>query len=60
MTGDDPVVQRVREARRRIVERCGSDSRKIYEWARKMEELYADRLLSRDELKRSDKNPTSR
>ncbi len=52
MTPDDPVVERVRAARRRIVEECDGDPHKIYEWAKKMEARYADRLVGYDDVKR--------
>ncbi|HKQ47043.1 MAG TPA: hypothetical protein VJZ71_03110 [Phycisphaerae bacterium] len=46
MTQDDPVVDRVRAARRRIVAKCGGDPHKIYEWAKQMEERYKDRIVT--------------
>ncbi len=52
MTRDDPVVERVREARRRIVAECQGDAHKIYEWAKAVEARYADRLVGYDTLKR--------
>ncbi len=48
MTQDDPVVERVRAARRRIVEQCGGDPHKIYEWAKRMEARYQDRVVTYD------------
>ena len=52
MTRDDPVVERVRAARRRIVAECQGDAHKIYEWAKAVEARYADRLVGYDTLKR--------
>jgi len=48
MTQDDPVVQRVRATRRRIVAKCDGDSHKLYEWAKRMEAKYKDRIVSYD------------
>jgi hypothetical protein len=54
MTPDDPVVARVRAARRRIVAQCGADPHKLYEWAKQMEAQYKDRVVS---YERSGPNP---
>ena len=45
MMPDDPVVERVRAARRRIVTQCGGDPHKIYEWAKQLEARYKDRIV---------------
>ena len=37
MTHDDAVVERVRAARQKIVDRCGGDGHRILEWARRLE-----------------------
>ena len=37
MFKDDPVVQRVRAARREIVERCGQDAHSLLKWAKGIE-----------------------
>ncbi len=37
MPKDDPVVERVRAARREIVERCGRDPHSLLEWAKTVE-----------------------
>lgn len=42
---DDPVVERVRAARRRLVERCGGDPHSIYEWAKRREAEFANRMV---------------
>jgi hypothetical protein len=46
MTKDDPVVARVREARRRIVERCGGDTHRLLEWAKRIEATRRDRVVA--------------
>jgi hypothetical protein len=41
----DPTVARIREARRRISEKCGHDPKRLVEYYMKLqEEKYADRL----------------
>ncbi|MFQ5503009.1 MAG: hypothetical protein ACE5EQ_12040 [Phycisphaerae bacterium] len=57
MTRDDPVVERVRAARRRIVAECQGDAHKIYEWAKAIEAQYPDRLVGYDTLKRPTEPP---
>ncbi len=52
MHQDDPVVQRVRTARREILEECGGDPHKLYEWAKAIEEEHKDRLVRYDPAKR--------
>lgn len=46
MTKDDPVVERVRATRRRILERCGGDSHRLFEWAKRIEERHRKRVVS--------------
>ena len=46
MPKDDPVVERVRAARREIVAECGYDFRALYEWAKKIEAQHPERLRS--------------
>jgi hypothetical protein len=46
MTKDDAVVQRVRAARRRIVERCGGDKHRLLEWAKRIEADRRDRVVT--------------
>ncbi len=43
-SGDNPVVERVRAARRKIVEECGGDIHALGEWARKIEAERPDRV----------------
>ena len=41
----DPTIERIREARHRISEKCGHDPRRLVEYYMKLqEEKYADRL----------------
>jgi ribosomal protein L17 len=51
MTKDDPVVKRVRAARRRIAERCGFDKHRMYELIKEMEAQYKDRLIGYERVK---------
>ncbi len=46
MTRDDAVVQRVRAARRQIVERCGGDRHRLLEWAKRIEAARPERVVS--------------
>ncbi len=55
MTQDDPVVERVRAARRRIVERCGFDRQRLYEWIKKFEAQHQDRVVGFDRASRIEK-----
>ncbi len=36
-TKDDPVVERVRAVRKRIVRRCGGDQHRLLQWAKRVE-----------------------
>ncbi len=45
MTQDDPVVQRVREARRQIAAECDFDAHKLYLWAKEREAELGDRAV---------------
>ncbi len=45
----DPVVQRVRAARREIVAACGGDPHALGEWLRKIQAEYPDRVRGRAE-----------
>jgi hypothetical protein len=45
MRRDDPVVERVRDARRQIVKRCGEDQHRLYEWAKQIEAQNRDRVV---------------
>jgi hypothetical protein len=43
----DPTVARIREARRRISEKCGHDPKNLVEYYMKLQaEKYADRLVA--------------
>jgi hypothetical protein len=46
MTKDDAVVERVREARRQIVERCGKDKHRLLEWAKRIEATQRNRVVA--------------
>ena len=52
MTRDDPVVQRVREARRQIAQRCGLDKHKLLEWAKQIEAQHRDRVVGYDRARK--------
>ena len=43
---DDPVVERVRAARQRIVERCGGDKHRILELVKRIEANNRQRVVS--------------
>ena len=43
--GDDPVVERVRAARREIVAECGGDLHTLHEWAKKIEAECPERIV---------------
>ncbi len=36
-TKDDPVIERVRAVRKRIVRRCGGDQHRLLQWAKHVE-----------------------
>lgn len=59
MTPDDPVVARVRAARRRILAACDGDSAKIFEWAKQREAALGERVvgLVRQRAERKDRPP---
>jgi hypothetical protein len=48
MTKDDAVVERVRAARRRVVERCGGDKHRLLEWAKRIEADRRDRVVAHE------------
>ncbi len=60
MSHDDPVVQRVRETRRKIFESCGNDPHKLYEWAKQIEAQYQDRLAGFERTRRPTPKPSDR
>ena len=45
MKQDDPVVERVRNTRRQITERCGRDNHRLYEWAKEIETQHRNRVV---------------
>jgi hypothetical protein len=55
MKRDDPVVEQVREARRRIAEQCGNDAHRLYEWAKQLEAQHRDRVVGYERLARPKK-----
>ena len=48
MLPDDPVIQRIRDARRQIQTECDNDIHKMLLWAMKEQQKYADRLVHWD------------
>lgn len=58
MTPDDPVVERVRSARRRIVERCGFDRKRLYAWIKEFESKHKERVIGYEPGKRAKGAPT--
>ncbi len=44
MAKDDPLVERVRSARRKIATECGNDVHRIFEWAKKIEAEHRARV----------------
>ncbi len=55
MSRDDPVVERVRAARRAIAEECGHDLHRLYEWAKKIEAEHRDRVVGYERLRKNKK-----
>lgn len=48
---DDPVIQRIREARHRISEKCDHDPQKLVDYYVELQKKYEDRLLKQpDEI----------
>ena len=45
MAEDDPVVARVRAARRKILEECGGDMHALFERARKWQAEHLERVV---------------
>ena len=43
---EDPVVEEVREARRRASQACGHDAARLVEYYMRLQEKYQDRLLA--------------
>jgi hypothetical protein len=46
MMKDDPTIQAVRDARRRISAMVGHDPRKLVEYYRRLQERHSDRLAA--------------
>lgn len=49
---DDAVVERVRVARRRIVERCGADKHRMFRWAKRVELKHKGRVVGFEAAKK--------
>jgi hypothetical protein len=45
MEPDDPVIQRVRDARHQLRAECGNDIHKLLLWAMEEQKKYANRLV---------------
>ncbi len=45
MKKDDPVVERVRAARRQIAAQCQYDGHRLFEWAKRIEAAHRDRVV---------------
>jgi len=45
MRDEDPVVERVRETRSRIVEQCGRNPHRMFELAKQIEEAHRERVV---------------
>ena len=45
MRAEDPVVERVREARRQIVAECGGDAHRLYERLKEIEGRHRERVV---------------
>jgi hypothetical protein len=45
MIPDDPVIQRIRDARRQLQAECGDDLHKMLLWAMEEQKKYADQLV---------------
>jgi len=57
MSQDDPVVQRVRETRRQITARHGTDTHALYEWAKQIEKNHRERVVGYERPGRPGKGP---
>lgn len=55
MSRDDPVVERVRAARRKILADCGHDPKALLEWAKKIEAQHPDRVCGYQRQRRQDR-----
>jgi hypothetical protein len=54
MSKDDPVVQRVRSARREIASACGNDLHALLQWAKKIEAECPERIRGYERGRRDD------
>ena len=59
MYKDDPVVERVRAARKAIAERHGGDAHGLFEWAKKVEAKCAKRVTGYERKTGHSGNKTS-
>ncbi len=60
MSRDDPVVERVRAVRRKIVEECGDDIHALGEWIRKVQAEHPERVVGYEtDCKRKAERPTT-
>ncbi len=59
MSQDDPVVQRVRAARRKIAEQCGHDNHRLLEWARRIEAANPGRVVRLERINGAPKSPNT-
>lgn len=48
----DPTIERIRQIRHQISEKCGHDPQKLVEYYMKYQQQYADRLVSFPSLNR--------
>jgi hypothetical protein len=51
MDPDDPVIQRIRDARHQLQAECGNDIHKTLLWAMEEQKKCADRLVCSDNTK---------
>jgi hypothetical protein len=55
---DDPIVEEIRRVRERILEECGGSLAAYMERMREISARYASRMVTKDELKKSQIQPT--
>ena len=56
---DDPVVERIREIRRRIFAECGNDPQRLFERQVEFSKQFKDRLVSKRDLEERRKDDES-
>jgi hypothetical protein len=44
---NDPLLEELDAARRRLFAKCGNDPERVFEWFLEYQKQYADRLISR-------------